>query len=253
MRGSPSASALGLIPIRKMNFSMTAQDNVDIARRVFLENGDSYADIANYCTLGLDKFWKRRIMAALPPAPRRLIDQACGTGILTLQIARDYPDCEVVGVDLVREYLDIAQARAAAAGLTNVEFRHGPAEEVVLGGGFDCITSSYLAKYCDLDKLIENAATMLVPGGKLIMHDFALPVSPLYRGLWELHMKYLRLFGPIRYSQWKTAFEEVPEVIRGSDWVDRLPRALAANGFGEIETRWLAFEGAALITAVKSA
>lgn len=230
---------------------MTGQDHVDVARRVFLENGDSYPDIANYCTLGLDKFWKRRIMAALPPSPRRLIDQACGTGIVTLQIARKYPDCHVVGVDLVAEYLDIARARAAAEGLTNVEFHHGPAEDVQLDGGFDCITSSYLAKYCDLDKLIQNAATMLVPGGKLVMHDFSLPVSPFYRLLWELHMKYLKLVGPIPYPQWKTAFEEVPEVIRGSDWVQRLPRLLAANGFGEIETRWLAFQGAALVTAVK--
>jgi demethylmenaquinone methyltransferase/2-methoxy-6-polyprenyl-1,4-benzoquinol methylase len=232
---------------------MTGQDNVDVARRVFLENGDSYADIANYCTIGLDKYWKRRIMAALPPAPRSLIDQACGTGILTLEIAQKFPDCRVVGVDLVADYLDIAKARAAALGLTNVEFLHGPAEDVVVDGGFDCITSSYLAKYCQLDRLIENAAAMLTPGGKLVMHDFALPRHPIYRGLWELHMKYLKVFGPISYPQWKTAFEEVPVVIRGSNWVDRLCGALAANGFVDVETRWLAFEGAALVTGRKGA
>src|SRR6266581_4195810 len=54
-----------------------------------------------------------------------------------------------------------SQEKAKDLQLTNIEFISGRAEDVILDGAFDCITSSYLAKYADLDRLIENARAML--------------------------------------------------------------------------------------------
>jgi hypothetical protein len=45
-----------------------------------------------------------------------------------------------------------------------VEFIHGRAEDVVLPGDFDCITSCYLAKYADLGLLVNRAHDMLREG-----------------------------------------------------------------------------------------
>ena len=65
----------------------------ELAERYFADNGASYDHIARVSTLGLDAWWKQKILKKLPPAPQRILEQACGTGILTCKIARRHPSC----------------------------------------------------------------------------------------------------------------------------------------------------------------
>jgi ubiquinone/menaquinone biosynthesis C-methylase UbiE len=65
---------------------------------------------------------------------------------IAFRIAERLPLCRILGVDLQDEYLEIARQKAEALQLTSVEFIHGRAEDVVLEGDFDCVTSCYLAK-----------------------------------------------------------------------------------------------------------
>ena len=95
------------------------------------------------------------------PKQHRILEQASGTGILTCKIAQRYPSCRVIGVELQEEYLHIARKKVRDLELSNVEFIHGSAENVILKGEFDCIVSDYLAKYVDLDRLVAQAWTML--------------------------------------------------------------------------------------------
>lgn len=127
----------------------------ELAKRFFADNSSTYDPIAKLSTLGLDTLWKRQILKRIPPGSRQIIDQACGTGILTLQIARRIPRCRVIGVDLHEAYIDIARHKAGDLRLNNVEFVSGYAEDIIFElGSIDCITSSYLAKYADLDRLV---------------------------------------------------------------------------------------------------
>ncbi len=54
---------------------------------------------------------------------QRLLDVACGPGGWALQVARSYPDIEVVGVDISRIMIDYANAQARQQGLGNASFR----------------------------------------------------------------------------------------------------------------------------------
>jgi ubiquinone/menaquinone biosynthesis C-methylase UbiE len=53
----------------------------------------------------------------------RLLDVACGPGGWALQVARRYPEIEVVGVDISRTMIDYASAQARQQGLGNASFR----------------------------------------------------------------------------------------------------------------------------------
>ena len=121
------------------------------AERFFSGNAWSYDHIARVSTLGLDGWWKRKILKKIPKAADRILEQASGTGILTCKIARLFPKSRVIGVELHEEYLKVARKKVRDLDLSNVEFIHGRAEDVILTGGFDCIVSDYLAKYVDLD------------------------------------------------------------------------------------------------------
>jgi ubiquinone/menaquinone biosynthesis C-methylase UbiE len=53
----------------------------------------------------------------------RLLDVACGPGGWALQVARRYPQVEVMGVDISRTMIDYANAQARQQGLGNASFR----------------------------------------------------------------------------------------------------------------------------------
>ena len=221
----------------------------ELVDRFFSGTGASYRRTATLGTLGFDLWWKRRILEGIPGDASSILDQASGTGILTFQIARRFPRSRVVGVELRREYADVARRERARLGVRNVEFIQGRAEEVVLRRPVDCITSSYLAKYADLDALVANAAGMLRPGGVMLLHDFTYPsLAPLAK-IWEA---YLRLLGKVWgrcHPAWREALAGLPELVRETTWVADSVRALHYNGFEEIRLRRQTWGAATLVSA----
>lgn len=220
-----------------------------LVERFFSGTGTSYDFVVNAATFGIDRWWKRIIVAALLDRPRRVLDLACGTGILTFRIAKRYPDCEVIGVELRNEYLDIARAKAERKGLNNIRFVQSRAEDYASDRPFDCIVSSYLAKYADLETLTRNCKAMLEPGGILIMHDFTYPPKPYLVRIWRLHFRALQLLGTPLLPKWREIFFGLPDLIAGTRWCDDLKEALETNGFEDIHFRALTLYGSTLATA----
>jgi SAM-dependent methyltransferase len=99
--------------------------------------------MVNLGTFGFDHWWKKKIIAKIPTSSRCVLDQACGTGILTFKIAQKFPACRIVGVELREEYMTLAREKAIRRHLKDVTFIIGRAEDIYLNAGFDCITSSY--------------------------------------------------------------------------------------------------------------
>ena len=152
---------------------------LELVHRFFSGTGGSYDSMVNYATFGIDGLWKRRMVNLIPPHSTRILDLACGTGISTRSIATRFPNSHVVGVELRDEYLDIARKKAQALGIRNMEYVLSRAEDYRSGEPFDCVSSSYLAKYAELDVLIPSLKDMLKPDGLLIMHDFTFPPKSL--------------------------------------------------------------------------
>lgn len=230
---------------------MGQDTKTELVYRFFSGTGSTYDLIVHFATFGFDRWWKRKILEKIPEGSSNIMDQACGTGILTLKIARQFPHCRVVGVDLLDEYLTLAKEKARRLKLENVEFVLGRAEEVSLGEGFDCITSSYLAKYAELGSLIQNIRKMLRSGGILIMHDFTYPSARLLGHLLELYFRVLQAVGRWTCPQWNTALEGLPELLRQTGWVPQLIRGLEENAFSEIHVQPLTLGTSTLVTARK--
>ncbi|MEJ2723651.1 MAG: class I SAM-dependent methyltransferase [Deltaproteobacteria bacterium] len=230
---------------------MRLYPGVNLAHRIFSGTGATYDQIVRLCTFGFDLWWKKKILQKSPVNPLRIMDQACGTGILTFKIAQKFPRCHVIGVELREEYLNIARQKAEALSLRNVELLLGRAEDIFLDEKFDCITSSYLAKYAELGILVRNAGTMLKPEGVLIMHDFIYPSCRFFPKVWRLYFKILQTLGTRKYPEWQTAFEELPAVLRSTAWLTELAVALEENAFSHIRVEKLTFNTSAIVTAVR--
>ncbi len=230
---------------------MEEDSKAELVHRFFSGTGPSYDFMVNLCTLGFDRSWKKEILERIPEGSMRVLDQACGTGILTFKIAQKLPLCRVVGVDLTEEYLNIANEKARRQKLGNVQFILGKAEEVLLRQKFDCITSSYLAKYAELGNLIQNATKMLRNGGVLIMHDFTYPPNHAFARLWEFYFRILQEAGKWKYSKWQAIFYGLPRLLRETKWTTELIYFLKGNAFSDISIQSLTLGTSAIVTAKK--
>ena len=231
---------------------MIEDDGIALVHEFFPGTGTTYDHMVNLCTIGFDHWWKKKMLEKIPEASTRIMDQACGTGILTLKIARKFPDALIIGVDVMEEYLAIAKEKAARLRLDNVHFILGRAEDVVLDQKFDCITSSYLAKYAKLGGLIRNVKNMLRTGGILIMHDFTYPSNRAFAYVWEVYFKLLQTVGAWKYPQWRAIFDGLPGLLRETKWTDELAKTLLENGFQDTTKESLTFDTSAIVTARKS-
>ncbi len=221
---------------------------VELVERFFTGTGHSYDLVVRTCTLGCDLYWKRRILAKVPPSGA-ILDLACGTGIVTLALARRNPQARIVGVDVTEDYLQVARQKARDLG-ANVEFIHADAEAVALKGTFDCITSSYIPKYVDANKLLDNITPALRPGGVIVLHDFLYPRHPLARKIWHGYNRVLNFAGRHLFPEWQVVFDNnLTDLIVRSNWLEEFASAFREHGYVDIEIEHLTFGSAAIILA----
>lgn len=222
-----------------------------LVERFFRGTGSTYDLVVNVATFGIDRRWKRRLVSLIPSGAERILDLACGTGISTLAIARRFPHSRVVGVDLREEYLAIARDKVRRLRLSNVELVLSRAEDYRAAQPFDCISSSYLAKYADLPLLVRNSREMLKDGGLLLMHDFTLPPNPALVAIWRLYFRALQLVGGALLPAWREIYHGLPQLIEETRWLRELQEALAANRFSGINVEHLTAYGSAIVVARK--
>ena len=113
-----------------------------------------------------------RFGAALGEAARgRLIDVACGPGVVTAALAPNAAG--VVAFDATAEMLEKTKARCAKAGLSNVEFKTGDAENLPFAdGAFDgAVTRAALHHFANPQRAISEIFRVLRPGGVAVFAD----------------------------------------------------------------------------------
>jgi SAM-dependent methyltransferase len=113
------------------------------------------------------------LLARAAPAPgERVLDIACGTGIVSLAAARAVgPQGRVLGVDLSQRMVDAARERAARAGLGHAGFERMDAEHLELpGAGFDVVSCALGLMYLpEPERAVREMLRMLRPGGRLVL------------------------------------------------------------------------------------
>jgi len=135
-------------------------------------------DVTNrVISLGLDVGWRRRTVLSLGLAPGSIVlDLACGTGDLCLELARH--GLVAVGADRSAGMLHAARARLAPAPLVRgdglaLPFRTGSLDGIVCGFA--------LRNFAALAPMLAECARVLRPGGRVALLEVDAPTQPLMR------------------------------------------------------------------------
>lgn len=143
---------------------------------------------------------------------QRVLELGCGLGANTLHLAARHPGVEFVGVDLMAEH--VSSAATKARDLANASFRQSSFESLPDDlGTFDVILAVETLCYAtDLDRVAEQIARRLRPGGRVIVFDahrkqgfdsFPADIVTAAR-LYEITTAVTRGFHPT--GAWETAF-----------------------------------------------
>ena len=97
----------------------------------------------------------------------RLLDLACGTGQISLPLARRF--ASVVAVDQERESVEYANAKSSRLGIGNVTWVAGSAETVDLDGLFELITVGNAFHRLRRDTVAARMRSWLTPGGAVAL------------------------------------------------------------------------------------
>ncbi|MFI9804782.1 class I SAM-dependent methyltransferase [Streptomyces sp. NPDC052301] len=104
------------------------------------------------------------VLGLIPQRPGRLLDVACGTGIVTRRLAANRPGLRVTGADLTPAMVRMAGARLPGA-IVRADSRRLPFAD----GTFDAVTSIWLLHLLDdpedVRAIVAECARVLRPGG----------------------------------------------------------------------------------------
>jgi demethylmenaquinone methyltransferase/2-methoxy-6-polyprenyl-1,4-benzoquinol methylase len=212
------------------------------ARRFFTPaNAGSYDSVVRLATFGRDSAWKQKILKAVG-SRNSVLELACGTGVMSSMLTG--AGKSVVGIDLTFEYIRASRRNLRSA------IAQGTAEVLPYRNeSFDAIASSYLAKYVDVQTVVNECWRVLRPGGVTVFHDFTYP-SGIMRSLWNAHFAVLRAVGRLTTS-WKMVFMQLDDVIKNSDWVGQTTNALHSRGFRNVDCKYYTAGTAAMVSAEK--
>ncbi len=112
-------------------------------------------------------------LAAAGPGDR-VVDVACGPGIVTSRLAAD--GARVTGVDLTPTMLALAADRATAEGCgATTTFALGRMDQLPFPtGAFDVVANRYALHHAaDPERVADELVRVAAPGGRLVIVDFA--------------------------------------------------------------------------------
>jgi ubiquinone/menaquinone biosynthesis methyltransferase len=160
----------------------TADEKRSYTEQAFGEIAPFYDFITRALSFSRDASWKRTLISWLPAhvAPACL-DLACGTGDLTLALARRYARGDIVGLDIAQPMLDRAMRRSVPE---NVRFMKGDMGRLPFSPAtLDIVTGGYALRNApDLGTTLAEIRRVLKPGGVAAFLDFSRPESrPLQR------------------------------------------------------------------------
>ena len=211
-------------------------------------------DLLNHVlSLNIDKSWRRRVrselQAVLADPNAVVLDVACGTGDVSLELRRDAA-ATVIGTDFCRPMLIIAQEKSRGS----IPYVEADAMKLSFADNtFDGVTIAFgLRNLADHAAGLRELKRVIKPGGRLCVLECSNPSIPGFSQVFKLYFETVvpRIGGLISGS--RRAYTYLPDSVSRFPDKKILAAMMEEAGFAEVRFQSLTGGTAALHLGTKT-
>jgi len=227
---------------------------------MFTEVPPSYDLINRVVSLGMDKRWRRLAAAAcLAEKPQRVLDLGCGTGDLTISIARLAGEhVEITGLDYSLPMLERARQKSERAGVAErIKFIHGAATDVPFPDRhLDCVGISFafrnltyknplcLSHFAEVKRVLKTS-------GRYVIVESSQPENRVIRALFHFYMRTVGQSAGTIISANRGAYRYLAESMTRFYTPSEVREMLPSAGFRSVSYRPLLLGAVGLHVAIR--
>ena len=206
-------------------------------RAIFTDVEKEYDALLHLMTLGLDWTWRRRMLSKVcVDRPIRVLDLACGTGLVTFALSRSMGSLGfVIGLDPSTSMLRPAIRKKRATGTRgSLEFIRAAGEFMPFRDDvFDYETVGLaLRNFGDKSAVFSEVHRTLTNSGWFLSVDFVLPEKSLIRKLYMFHIfNVLPTLGGLVSRSWHRTLVYLAKSIESSAPPTETRKMLSRHGF----------------------
>ena len=191
-------------------------------------------DLANHLlSFNIDRLWRartvRRVRPILERPGARVLDICCGTGDLTLALARECR-APVFGSDFCHPMLVAARGKGAAclfeADALRLPLRDASLDLVTVAFGFRNL-ANYGAGLAEMRRVLR-------PSGMAAILEFSEPFNPIFAALYHFYSRRILPLVGGALSGSRDAYTYLPESVRKFPSAEALAEQMRRAGFSEV-------------------
>ncbi len=228
---------------------------------MFNNIAESYDRLNHLLSLGIDKIWRKRVIKHIKSKDaRNVLDLACGTGDLSIEMFKE--GISVTGIDIAQKMLDIANDKCndfinKNTHIVNAnkkpQFILGSAEDIPVDSlTYDAVTIAFgIRNFQDRERALKEIHRVLKRGGCISILEFAVPRNIIWKRLYLLYFNIvLPIIGSI-ISKDKNAYRYLPASVKEFPQYDLFLDEINRAGFVNLRYKSLTGGVAVLYTAQK--
>ncbi|OIQ15569.1 MAG: bifunctional demethylmenaquinone methyltransferase/2-methoxy-6-polyprenyl-1,4-benzoquinol methylase [Bacteriovorax sp. MedPE-SWde] len=223
--------------------------------KIFDKIAGTYDLLNHLLSFGIDIYWRKQVIKNLPKRDNlQCLDLACGTGDLTIVLAKQDSVGKVTGLDMSKGMVEIGKQKIEKKGYANkAAMQIGDGVEIPAADEvFDVTTVSFgIRNFPDPQRSLVNMFRVIKPGGRSMVLEFSIPRSALFKAIYFFYFRYLLPFVGNLISKHKDAYSYLNETVEDFPYGNDFAEMMKTAGFKNVRYHELTFGIATLYIGEK--
>lgn len=214
--------------------TVTLQTRKKESYKIFDEIAGTYDFLNRFLSMGIDVYWRKKLLQHLPPNPQKALDLATGTGDVAIVLAGSKKIKKIIGLDMSSKMVELGKEKILKKGLQNkISLSVGDGVEVPFPeNSFDLVTISFgIRNFSDHEKSLRNIYKTLRIGGRLLVMEFSLPKNFIIRNLYLFYFRNILPFIGNIVSKHKDAYSYLNKTVEDFPYGNDFKDLMIKSGF----------------------
>ena len=224
---------------------VTDGERVGMVKEIFSTITPRYDFLNHFLSLRRDIAWRRYAVKKMRfPSTKRFLDVACGTGDLSIDTARKYPEVAVNGVDFVPEMVYAGHEKFFLEKLDNrIQLMVGDALHLPFcDNSFDVAAMAFgIRNIPDRQGALQEMLRVIVPGGQVMILEMTFTRNFLFRVFYNIYLNHILPRLARRFSSNPAAYHYLADSIMNFPTPDEFTALMEGVGIKNVTAHSLTF------------